>query len=75
MTSLAYDGEVKNGRIKVTIHRCVTVAFCVNLQVSSSRAEDLKAKDINGKADPYAVLTYEDQKFETKVCFIKFFDM
>lgn len=52
LTSLAYDGEVKNGRIKVTIHR----------------AEDLKAKDINGKADPYAVLTYEDQKFETKVC-------
>ena len=66
LTSLAYDGEVKNGRIKVTIHR--SVAFCANLQVSSSRAEDLKAKDINGKADPYAVLTYEDQKFKTKVC-------
>ena len=30
-------------------------------------AEDLVKKDIGGKADPYAVITYDHQSFETKV--------
>ena len=30
-------------------------------------AENLVKKDIGGKADPYAVITYGHQSFETKV--------
>ena len=34
---------------------------------SFRRAENLTKKDINGKADPYVVVTYENQRYETKV--------
>jgi len=52
LNSLAFDDDVKCGRIKIVIHR----------------AENLTKKDINGKADPYVVVTYENQRYETKVC-------
>ena len=43
----------------------VTVAD--NYAFSFRRAENLAKKDINGKADPYVVVTYENQRYETKV--------
>jgi len=52
VTDLSYDASVREGRVKVTIHR----------------AEDLQKMDITGKADPYVVVTYEEQKFKTDVC-------
>ena len=38
-----------------------------NYAFSFPRAENLTKKDINGKADPYVVVTYENQRYETKV--------
>jgi len=43
---------VKKGQIRVVVHR----------------ADDLPRMDLNGKADPYVVLTYGDKKEKTKSC-------
>ena len=41
-----------SGRVKLMVHR----------------AEQLEKKDVSGKSDPYVVITYQDQRQETKVC-------
>eukprot|EP00092_Neocalanus_flemingeri_P064404 GFUD01078159.1.p1 GENE.GFUD01078159.1~~GFUD01078159.1.p1 ORF type:complete len:1135 (-),score=294.37 GFUD01078159.1:524-3928(-) len=52
LADLTYDDKVMPGRIRLLIHK----------------AEELEKKDVGGKSDPYAVITYETQRAETKAC-------
>ena len=69
LNSLAFDDDVKCGRIKIVIHRYEEwpLITSTNSAFDVARAENLTKKDINGKADPYVVVTYENQRYETKV--------
>jgi len=52
LSDLTYDEKVLPGRVRLVIHK----------------AEELEKKDLGGKSDPYAVVTYEKQRSESEVC-------
>jgi len=52
LADLTYHDKVMPGRIRLLIHK----------------AEELEKKDVGGKSDPYAVISYETQRAETKAC-------
>merc|ERR1711892_1090564 len=52
LSDLTYDDTVLPGRIRLLLHK----------------AEELEKKDLGGKSDPYAVITYETQRSESQAC-------